>query len=69
NAPAESFSDRVDLLHRQAFGRAATTRELDWARSFLDDHELDEKSATNHRGLFKEFCHAMLNRKELIYVY
>jgi hypothetical protein len=62
-----SFAERVDLLHRQAFGRGATSVELEWARGFLADLRADESSPSFDH--WKEFCHTMLNRKELIYVY
>ena len=62
------FPTRIDLLHRQAFGRSASDRELEWARGIHTDHGSDEDDATD-QGLWKEICHTMLNRKELIYVY
>ncbi len=68
-APAETFSTRVDLVHRQAYGRAATEREQEWARGFLADRNLDEQRGAKDMELWKQLCHTMLNRKELIYVY
>jgi hypothetical protein len=65
---ATEFATRIELLHRQAFGRSATVRELNWARRILADHGVNEEN-TNDHGLWKEICHTMLNRKELIYVY
>ncbi|MFT4546349.1 MAG: hypothetical protein ACI9UA_004414 [Pseudoalteromonas tetraodonis] len=64
-----SFAVRVDRAHQQAFGRAATETEIEWARGFLTDHQVSETGATKHAGLWRDFCHTMLNRKELIYVY
>ena len=63
------FENRIDSLHWRAFGRGATDAELAWARRILEDHEADEASAESDHGLWKELCHTMLNRKELIYVY
>jgi hypothetical protein len=62
-----SFAGRMNLLHLQAFGRAATARELEWGRSLLLDYGVDESSVG--RDHWKQICHTMLNRKELIYVY
>ena len=67
SAGAASFAERVDLMHRQAFGRGATGRELEWARGLLSDYRIDESSVKVRD--WKEICHTMLNRKELIYVY
>jgi len=62
-----TFAERVDLLHRQAFGRGATKREIEWARGVLSDLEADESAVSFDH--WKELCHTMLNRKELIYVH
>jgi hypothetical protein len=62
-----TFEERIDLLHQQAFARKATDRELKWARALLADLAADEKSISHQH--WKEICHTMLNRKELIYVY
>lgn len=65
-----SFAERVDRVHQQAYGRKATEREQEWARSFLEDHNVkDETAAAKHREVWKDLCHTMLNRKELIYLY
>ncbi|NIP93392.1 MAG: DUF1553 domain-containing protein [Akkermansiaceae bacterium] len=69
-AGAKSFAERVDQAHLEAYGRAATPREVEWAREFLADHGIDdEEAAAEHREVWKQICHTMLNRKELIYVY
>ena len=66
----KTFAERVDLVHQQAFGRSATEDELEWARGFLEDHKItDEAAAARNKALWKDLCHTMLNRKELIYVY
>jgi hypothetical protein len=67
SAGDKSFEKRIDLMHRQAFGRGASEAELRWARGLLADHGIDETAAVKHH--WKGFCHTMLNRKELIYVH
>ena len=68
-AKLETFSEGVDLVHQQAFGRKASEREQTWARTFLQDHKLDEQAGARHRELWRQLCHTMLNRKELIYLF
>ncbi len=65
----DSFEERVRTIHRTAFAREATEREIAWARELLRDHELREEAARDHHGFWKSMCHTMLNRKELLYVY
>ena len=66
---ATAFDDRVRELHRRAFGREATAREIEWAHELLRDQDVDEKTAETNHGVWTAICHTMLNRKELIYVY
>ncbi|MCA9217412.1 MAG: PSD1 domain-containing protein [Planctomycetales bacterium] len=61
------FSQKVDLIHHQAFGRPASDTEQAWARELLGDFGVTESTMTEEH--WKEFCHTMLNRKELIYVF
>ncbi len=68
-SPQKAYEARIDALHREAFGRAATARELEWARGLLEDRGVDEKATENDHAVWKSICHTMLNRKELIYVY
>ena len=68
-AKPATFAERVDLVHQQAFGRPASERDLAWARTFLEDHKLDEEAGAKHREVWRQLCHTMLNRKELIYLY
>ena len=67
NDRATTFAEHVDRLHRVAFGRAAREREVEWARELLSDWKAEEDAVSV--DLWKELCHLMLNRKELIYVH
>ena len=62
-----SFIQNVSEMHLQAFGRPATKRETAWAKQLLIDIGGSEQDVGHHH--WKEICHTMLNRKELIYVY
>lgn len=64
-----SFEDRVQRMHRRAFAREATPHEIEWARGLLRDYGFAADNAENSFGVWKEICHTMLNRKELIHVY
>ncbi len=65
----KSFNEAVDLLHQQAFGRRANEKEAAWAKTVLSDSGIKEKEALKNFNFWKSFCHTMLNRKELLYVY
>ena len=62
-----SFRDRVNLMHQQAFARNASDTELAWAEGLVKDIGADQEKLNKQQ--WKELCHTMLNRKELIYVY
>ena len=72
----KTFSAKPKEVERQwhlvdldglTLGRAATPRELEWARGLLADQGINESQLGKQH--WEEFCHTMLNRKELIYVY
>ncbi len=63
----QSFSDRVDQMHLRAFGRHATNAEQEWASSLMAELRSSANAGVSEQ--WKQLCHTMLNRKELIYVY
>ena len=59
-----STNDRLQVLHRQAFGRDATAAELGWATKVLG-----ELGGEASEEAWAALCHLMINRKEFIYVF
>ncbi len=70
---AKGFEGQVETMHQRAFGRPAAPPELEWARGLFAElaeaHGVAAADAAGHLGVWTDFCHTMLNRKELIYVY
>jgi len=60
-----STGDRLQALHRQAFGRDARDTELDWGLRALEKLGAETSPEDAWTGL----CHLMINRKEFIYVF
>ena len=72
--PDKTFEQRIDRMHRQAFSRPATRREIEWARAIVTDRAIaknqgDATADTNDHDTWRVLSHTMLNRKELLYVY
>ena len=67
------FRERIDAMHRRAFAREASPAEITWAERLLaqlaESHGVDAARASSDPAVWTDFCHTMLNRKELIYVY
>ncbi len=67
-----SFQDRVHDMHVRAFGRPASEHELEWAETTFEaltkEIEIDSAVAPEREEVWKDFCHVILNRKELIYI-
>jgi hypothetical protein len=60
-----SSDERVQTLHRQAFGREAGDAELAWGHKVLEEFEV----TANPEDAWAALCHLMINRKEFIYVF
>jgi hypothetical protein len=60
------FAARINAAHERAFGRPATAREQTWAAATFADFATDSQDSPE---AWKAFCHIMLNRKALIYVF
>ena len=58
-----SIDEHLQLIHRQAFGRAATEEDLRWGRRVLQEFGGATEDA------WTSLCHLMINRKEFIYVF
>ncbi|MEX0725047.1 MAG: DUF1549 domain-containing protein [Planctomycetaceae bacterium] len=76
-----SDSDRIAYAYRRAYGRSATAEEVVAANAFLDeqsarimddqttDGESDEtKKIDPRRAAWVDFCHAIFNSSEFLYV-
>jgi hypothetical protein len=63
--PAD-FAARINTAHERAFGRPATAREQAWAAATFADFATGSQDSPE---AWKQFCHIMLNRKALIYVF
>jgi len=69
NGEARSFDARIQSLHQQAFGRSAGPGDVKWAQDVLQILGRDANQHPNDAVAWAGLCHAMLNRKELIFVY
>ena len=67
-----SAEERIDRIHRIAFSRHATPKEMDLAKQMLgyaEERSLAEEGPTNpSQQAWQDFCHLMLNRKEFIFI-
>ena len=68
-----SFEQRIEDAHQRAFARPATNEEQTWARETFAELAAELKvspdKAGNDQTVWSAFCHVMLNRKELIYLF
>ena len=67
-----STEERIDLVHRIAFSRPATEKEIDLSKHMLDyfqerSLEGDERVSPSQQA-WQNLCHLMLNRKEFIFI-
>lgn len=67
-----STEQLIDTLHRMAFARPATAREIDLAKQMLSrlkvEYSLVAEGDIDNEHIWKDFCHMMLNRKEFIFL-
>jgi hypothetical protein len=67
-----STEQLIDTLHRMAFSRPATSREIALAKQMLAglkvEHGLEAAGDIDNKHVWKDFCHMMLNRKEFIFL-
>ncbi|MEM9413489.1 MAG: DUF1553 domain-containing protein, partial [Planctomycetota bacterium] len=68
----DSVENRVQTIFSQAFARPANEKELLRAVEFLEiqaeEHGLDESDLLHHARIWQDFCHAIFNMKEFIYI-
>ena len=67
-----STEQRINLVHRIAFSRPATEKEIDLSKHMLDyfqerSLEGDERASPSQQA-WQNLCHLMLNRKEFIFI-
>lgn len=71
-AEAGANQDRqVEVAWRSAFGRLPSDREMMWSKSFLQsqiDGYVKRNDAHARRSALRDFCHALFNANEFIYV-
>jgi hypothetical protein len=65
-AEAAEFATRINVAHERAFGRPASAREQEWAKATFAEFATGSQDSIE---AWKGFCHIMLNRKALIYVF
>ncbi|MDE0938846.1 MAG: PSD1 and planctomycete cytochrome C domain-containing protein [Pirellulales bacterium] len=67
-----STEQRINLVHRIAFSRPATEKEIDLSKHMLNyfqEPSLDEdQQASPSQQAWQNLCHLMLNRKEFIFI-
>ncbi|MGI9241099.1 MAG: PSD1 and planctomycete cytochrome C domain-containing protein [Verrucomicrobiales bacterium] len=67
------FDARLRSMYLRAFAREPKPGEVEQAKDLFSDlassHGADLASASMNLAVWTDFCHTMLNRKELIYVY
>lgn len=68
-----TLTERLDRMHRAAYGRPLRESEVDRCRSMLLDlaaaYEVEADKMVTDERVWKDFCHLMLNRKEFIFLY
>ncbi|WDE95698.1 DUF1553 domain-containing protein [Lentisphaera profundi] len=67
-----SFDQKVKQMHKQAFCRPASNKELEWAQKTfagIAKTEFNQSfdQALNNEKVWQHFCHVMFNRKEMIF--
>jgi len=62
----DSFDQRIDQIHIDAFSRPATAKEKAWSRRFIDSLSSEYENAND---AWTDLCHMIYNRKEFIYVF
>lgn len=63
---------RIEQAYRQAFSRNPSAMEIGQGLEFLSlqarERNLDPKQLAEHQELWADYCHVLLNVKELIYI-
>ena len=71
--PSSTTEERIDRMHRVAYGREAKTEEIARSRAMLRDlsnaYGVAPNDGMSDVRVWKDFCHLMLNRKEFIFLY
>ncbi|QQS47954.1 MAG: DUF1549 domain-containing protein [Acidobacteriota bacterium] len=65
-------SRRIDAAYRIAFGRSPNRRELGWSLDFLKSQAegyARRKDADPGRSALRDFCHALFNTNEFVYLF
>ena len=67
----EKTANPIDRAYRLALGRPATAEEQKQSQAFLDEQAArigGQNAAATRRAAFVDFCHALLNANEFLYV-
>jgi hypothetical protein len=72
NYPDTNIESRIQRIYQLLFSRHPNTTELDSGLKFVQQNNqklsLSEQSILAHTALWKEYCHALFNVKEFIYL-
>jgi len=67
-----SFEERITQIYQTAFARAPQPEEIEQARVFFTEqatlYELPQEQWLTEKRLWTDFCHAIFNMKEFIYL-
>jgi len=70
--PSLTLDERIEWVYKRAYARAPSPRELTEARAFMHMiagmHGVKEQDILTTREVWKEYCHAVFNTKEFIYL-
>jgi hypothetical protein len=65
----QSTTEKTQAIHRAAFSRPASSKEVDWAKRVLESLAAEYKTHIDDPQIWTDLCHLMYNRKDFIYLF
>jgi hypothetical protein len=61
------LESRIQWMYMTAFARSASDREIETARSFLEQYSRNHGLSIGDIALWSDFAHALVNKKEFVF--